>query len=124
MAIYPYAGSRYDKYWKYENPDPSTNHYATRVALEILDEIQGKIRKRGKQIYGVRAEAIIVQDLVHGVIRELAKMLVEHVKLIEKYEQKNSGDIQNYFGSEEEDQEGEDKEVEEQEEKEEEYEEE
>ena len=124
MAIYPYAGSGYDKYWKYENKDPSKNHYATAVALEILDEIQGKIRKRGKQIYGVRSEAIIVQDLVHGVIRELAKMLAEHVKLIEKYEQENSGDIQNYFGSEEEDQEGEDKEVEEPEEKEEEYEEE
>jgi hypothetical protein len=105
MAIYPYAGSRYDKYWKYENRDPSTNHYATRVALEILDEIQGKIRKRGKQIYGVRPEAIIVQDLVHGVIRELAKMLAEHVKLIEKYEQENSGDIQNYFSSDSEEQE-------------------
>jgi hypothetical protein len=105
MGIYPYAGSKYDKYWKYENPDPSTNHYATRVALEILDEIKDKINKRGKQIYGVRPEAIIVQDLHHETIRQLGKMLAEHVKLIEKYEEENSGDIQNYFGSDSEEQE-------------------
>jgi hypothetical protein len=102
MGIYPYAGSRYDKYWKYENNDPSTNHYAKAVALEILSEIQDKISKRGKSIYGVRPEAIIVQDLRHEVIRQLANMLSEHVKEIEKYEEENSGDIRNYFGSEEE----------------------
>lgn len=95
-GIYPFSGSRYDKYWKYENPDPSTNFYASRVALEVLDEIQNTISKRGKQIYGVRPEAIIVQDLRHGVIRELVKILTEHVKLIEKYEKENSGDIRNY----------------------------
>jgi hypothetical protein len=99
MGVYPYSGSRYDKYWKYENADPSTDPYATRVALEILAEIQDKIRKRGKQIYNVRPEAIIVQDLVHAVIRLLATMFAEHVKLIEKYEKENSGEITNYFGS-------------------------
>jgi hypothetical protein len=102
MAIYPYTGSGYDKYWKYENKDPSNNHYATAVALEILSEIQDKISKRGKCIYGVRPEAIIVQDLRHETIRQLAQMLNEHVKEIEKYERENSGDISNYFGSEEE----------------------
>jgi len=96
-GIYPYAGGRYDKYWKYENADPSTNYYAARVALEILDDIQNTISKRGKQIYGTRPEAIIVQDLRHAVIRELLKILSEHDKLIEKYEQENSGDISNYF---------------------------
>ena len=105
MGIYPYAGSRYGKYWKYENKDPSTNHYATAVALEILSEIQDRISKRGKSIYSVRAEAIIVQDLRHEVIRQLAKMLNEHVIEIGKYEQENSGDIQNYFGSDSEQQE-------------------
>jgi hypothetical protein len=105
MGIYPYAGSRYDKYWKYENKDPSTNHYAAAVALEILSELQDKISKRGKSIYGVRDEAIIVQDLRHEVIRLLAKMLNEHVIEIGKYEQENSGDIQNYFGSVSEEQE-------------------
>jgi hypothetical protein len=98
--IYPYGGSRYDKYWKYENPDPSTNQYAVRVALEIIELIQDKISKRGKQIYGVRPEAIIVQDLRHAVIRELLKILAEHDKLIEKYERENSGNIDNYFDSE------------------------
>ena len=95
MGVYPYAGSRYDKYWKYENKDPSTNHYATALALEILSEMQDKISKRGKSIYGVRDEAIIVQDLRHEVIRLLANMLNEHVTEIGKYEQENSGDIQN-----------------------------
>ena len=104
MAIYPYAGGRYDKYWKYENNDPSTNHYATVVALEILSEIQDKISKRGKSIYGVRPEAIIVQDLRHEVIRQLANMLSKHAKEIEKYERDNSGDISNYFGSDSEEQ--------------------
>lgn len=100
MGIYPYSGSRYDRYWKYENPDPSTNYYAIKVSLEILNEIQNIISKRGKQIYGVRPESILVQDLRHAVIRELLKILAEHDKLIEKYEQENSGNIENYFDSE------------------------
>ena len=106
MAIYPYApgsgpNQSVDKYWKYENKDPSTDHYATIVANEIFSEIQDKISKRGKSIYGVRPEAIIVQDLRHEVIRKLARRLTEHVKKIEQYELENSGDITNYFDSEE-----------------------
>lgn len=104
MGVYPYAGSRYDKYWKYENKDPSTNHYATALALEILSEMQEKISKRGKSIYGVRDEAIIVQDLRHEVIKQLANMLIEHVKEIEKYERDNSGSISHYFCSDSEEQ--------------------
>lgn len=41
----------------------------------------------------------MVQDLYHEAIRQLAQMLNEDVKEIEKYEQENSGDITNYFGS-------------------------
>lgn len=111
MARYPYApgcgtnpSECVDKYWKYKNNDPSTAYYGTIVASEIFSEIKNKINKRGKDIYHVRPEAIIVQDLRHEVIRQLAQMLTEHVKEIEKYEQENSGDIQNYFDSEKEEQ--------------------
>jgi hypothetical protein len=111
MATYPFAHAcgpdpdkTIDRYWKYKNDDPSTAYYATIVSNEIFSEIQDRINKRGKDIYHVRPEAIIVQDLGHEVIRQLAQMLNEHVKDIEQYERENSGDIRNYFDSEEEDQ--------------------
>jgi hypothetical protein len=104
MGVYPYA-NEIDKYWKYENADPSTAHYGTNVAKEIFSEIQDKIKKRGRSIYHVRAEAIIVQDLYHEVIRQLADMLTEHIKDIEQYEKENSGDITNYFDPEKEEKE-------------------
>ena len=100
MALYPYSGARYDKFWKYENPDPSTNHYAVKVVQELIPVIQDTISKRGKQIYGVRSEAIIVQALCHEVWRELKGVSREQVELIKKYEEENSGNILNYFDSE------------------------
>ena len=100
MAIYPYSGGRYDKFWKYENDDPSSDAYAIKVVVEILYIIQDYISKRGKQIYNVRSEAIIVQTLRHATIRELLKILTEQVEIIEKYEKENSGYISNYFDSE------------------------
>jgi len=119
MAIYPYApgcgpNRSVDKYWKYKNKDPSTTHYAMIVASEIFSEIHDRINKRGKDIYHVRPEAIIVQDLLHETIRQLTQMLTESVKEIEQYELENSEDIQNYFDSEQEEEnkgaEGKDKE--------------
>ena len=100
MGIYPYSGSGYDKYWKYENPDPSTDPYALRVALEVVDEALLKIRKRGTQIYDVRPAVYYNQDLVHAVIRLLPGIFTEHIKQIEKYEKENSGDIRNYTDTE------------------------
>jgi len=107
MPIYPYSlgcgpkGTEHvDKYWKYKNNDPSTAYYAAIVAGEIFSEIKDKINKRGKDIYNVRPGAIIVQDLHHETIRQLARMLTVRVKEIEQYEQENSGDITNYFDSE------------------------
>ena len=107
MPIYPYSpgcgpkGTEHvDKYWKYKNNDPSTAYYAAIVAGEIFSEIKDKINKRGKDIYNVRPGAIIVQDLHHETIRQLARMLTVRVKEIGQYEQENSGDITNYFDSE------------------------
>jgi hypothetical protein len=102
MPNYPYQGSGYDGYWKYQNPDPSTDIYSQRVAqeaIQALDEIIVRIRKRAAKIYDVRQEAIIVQDLVHAVLRLLPNIIIEHTKQIEKYEKENSGDISNFFGS-------------------------
>ena len=93
MATYPYAHGcspdpkgRWDKYWKYNNVDPSTARYGTIVSDEIFFETHEIINKRGKDIYGVRYEGIIVQDLHHEVIRQLVQKLTEHVKEIEEYE--------------------------------------
>lgn len=112
MATYPYAHGcspdpkgRWDKYWKYNNVDPSTARYGTIVSDEIFFETHEIINKRGKDIYGVRYEGIIVQDLHHEVIRQLVQKLTEHVKEIEEYELENSGDITNYFDPEKEEKE-------------------
>jgi hypothetical protein len=100
---YPYAhgcgpdpNKIIDKYWKYENADPSIAYYARIVANEIFSKIQDMINKRSKDIYHVRPEAIIAQDLRHEVIRQLSHKLNEQVKEIKQYEQENSGDIRNF----------------------------
>ena len=99
-SIYPYSscyGADYNiKYWKYQNADPSTAHYAKFIVDKIFDGIRETVDKRGWDIYHVRSDAIIVQDLYHAVIRMLAHELAQHVKEIDQYEQENSGDIRNY----------------------------
>jgi hypothetical protein len=109
---YPYAHGcspdpkgRWDKYWKYENDDPSIAYYGTIVASELLAEIEDRISKRSKDIYHVRPEAIIAQDFRHEVFRKLQQMVNESVEEIEQYERENSGDIRNHFDSEEEEEE-------------------
>ena len=82
-----------DKYWKYQNPDPSTEHYSTTITNEILQKIDDSIDQSGKRIYNLRSKAILVQDLRHAIIRKLANRLALRVREIEQYERANSGDI-------------------------------
>ena len=112
LTNYPYAHGcgpdskrRLDKYWKYENVDSSTAHYAKVIVNKIFDGMRETIDKEGRNIYHVRPEAIIVQDLHHAVVRTLAHKLAQYVKEIEQFEQENSGDIRNYSTDKEDQQE-------------------
>ncbi len=81
-----------DKYWKYQNDDPSTEYYSNIIIREIFQRINDDIDEEGKRIYNLRPKAILVQDLRHAVIRKLAKGLALRVREIEQYERFNSFD--------------------------------
>src|SRR4030095_4072222 len=85
-----------DKYWKYKNPDPSTEHYSTIIANEILEKINDDIDSNGRRIYDLRPKAILVQDLRHAVLRKLLSRLLQRVREIDHYEQANSGDMSDF----------------------------
>ena len=112
MATYPYAfgcgpdpKKPIDKYWNYKNKDPSTAYYGTIVVNEIFSGMHERISKRGYDIYEVRPDAIIVQDLRYEAVRQLIQILNRYIRVIERHEQENSGDISNYLDSEKEEKE-------------------
>lgn len=103
MSIYPYAhgcgpdpNNTIDKYWRYDNADPSTAAHTLGIVDDLLPMIKKEIAKRAKEIYHIREEAILALDLKHSVIRELAHRLNKEVIKIDRFEQENSGDIRYY----------------------------
>jgi hypothetical protein len=106
LTSYPYAYGcgpskwRVEKYWKYKNPDPSTQKHAPIIAAELLAIIEEKISEDIKRIYHIRPESILGTDLRHAVIRELTYLLNKEVLKIDRFEQENSGDIRNYHEGE------------------------
>jgi len=102
LTSYPYAYGcgpskwRVEKYWKYKNPDPSTQKHAPIIAAELLAIIEEKIIRDIKRIYKIRPESILGIDLRHAVIRELGYLLNKEVLKIDRSELENSGDIRNY----------------------------
>jgi DNA repair photolyase len=86
------------EYNKYSNADPSTSAYAPRIVDEIVQEIEEKIDKDSRRIYGrsIGTNAILGIDLRHEVIRKLAHRLYIETLKIDDFERENSTDIRNY----------------------------
>jgi hypothetical protein len=86
------------KYYKYKNPDPSTDIHATRIEAEILDHINETIKENIRKIYDTRYSSVLGIDLKHAVLRKLSYRLQQKVMRINQFESQNSdpNDLRNY----------------------------